>query len=195
MKIVTTFSGGMDSTVLIYHLRALGHEVIALSFDYGQRHKIELEYAKATVKKLGIEHKILPLNLLSNLDSSSVLLGGSGSPIVPCRNTIIISSAWALAETIGAEGVAVGAHAGDAVDFPDCRPVFFDALEQALRLGSGKCIYLWRPFIHMSKLEIAQRGKELGVNFDETYTCYRGGEVQCGECKSCVGRVAALREC
>jgi 7-cyano-7-deazaguanine synthase len=192
MKIVTTFSGGLDSTVLLHHLRALGHDVVALSFDYDQRHKIELEYAKRMAAKIGIEHKILPLNLLSVLNNSSELLGGAGSPIVPCRNTLMITSAWALAETIGAEGVAIGAHAGDAADFPDCRPMFLKTLEEALRLGSGKNIHLWRPFINMSKLDIVKLGMSLGVNFDETYTCYRGGETACGKCSSCIGRLKAF---
>jgi 7-cyano-7-deazaguanine synthase len=192
MKIVCTFSGGMDSAVLLSHLQSLGHDVVAVSFDYDQRHRIELEYAKRMTSKLGVEHKVLPLNLLSVLNSSSALLGGTGSPIVPCRNTLMITSAWALAETIGAEGVAIGAHAGDAADFPDCRPAFLSSLEEALRLGSGKNIHLWRPFIHSSKADIARLGQSLGVNFEETYTCYKGGEVPCGECSSCVGRQRAL---
>lgn len=192
MKIICTLSGGMDSTVLCHLLLEKGYDVVALSFDYGQRHKVELEYAKRTAERLGIEHKILPLELLSVLGSSSALLGGEGSPIVPCRNTLMITAAWACAEANGAGGVAVGAHAGDAADFPDCRPEFFSALESALRLGSGKKLHLWRPFVHMSKVEIVELGAELGVDFDDTYTCYRGGEAACGECQSCVGRDAAL---
>lgn len=192
MKIISTFSGGLDSTVLLHYLISKGHEVTALSFDYRQKHLVELDYAKETTKILKIEHVILPLPLLSMIGSKSSVLGGEGSPIVPCRNALMISSAWALAEALGADGVAVGAHAGDSLDFPDCRPVFFDALAKALQLGSGKDISLWRPFVHKSKSDIVRIGIGLGVDFSKTYTCYKGGEIPCGVCPSCVGRKDAL---
>lgn len=193
MKVICVFSGGLDSTVLLYKLIADGHDVVALSFDYGQQHKVELTYAKATTAKLGIPHRVFSLPFVQELSSDSSLLGGEGSVIVPCRNTLMITAGWALAESIGAKAVAVGAHGGDNADFPDCRPEFFKSLEDTLRLGSGKNISLWHPFTMLSKHDIVVYGRELGVDFNTTYTCYKGGVSPCGACASCVGRIKSLR--
>lgn len=192
MKIICLFSGGMDSTTLLYKLISQGHEVVALSFNYGQKHSIELEYAKNIVKSLGILHKVFDISFLKDIQSDSLLVGGSGSPIVPCRNTLMITSAWALAECIGAEAVAVGAHIGDDEVFPDCRDVFFESLEQTLQLGSEKNIKILHPFTEINKSDIVRIGKKLGVDFSKTYTCYNGGEKPCGVCMSCIGRDSAL---
>lgn len=192
MKVVCLFSGGMDSTTLLYKLLAEGHEVIALSFDYGQTHRIELEYAKNLCTKLGVGRKVFDMRFLSSLGSVSSLLGGVGGNIVPCRNTLLITSAWALAEASGFDAVAIGAHEGDSSGFPDCRCAFLDQLESVLQLGSEKEITLLHPFTSMSKKSIVALGRSLGINYDDTYTCYTGTKVPCGVCASCRGRDEAL---
>lgn len=189
MKVICLFSGGIDSTTLLYDLLAEENEVIALSFDYGQTHVRELQYAARTAKICNVRHITAKLPFLGDVSSTSQLLGGMGGPIVPSRNAIMLSSAWAFAESYGASAVAIGAHATDDSGFPDCREGFFASLEHALQAGSATDIQLLRPFVHMSKRQVVELGAKLGVKFSQTYTCYVGGEEPCGVCASCIGRL------
>lgn len=186
-RVIVAYSGGIDSTVLVYDLLAQGSEVVGFGVDYGQRHRRELDAAKAICADLGIEYVVAQVNAPF---MNSELTDGRGGVVVPNRNMMLISLAAATAISYGAEAVAVGCHAADAELFPDCRPAFLDAAWQVLRTGTG--IGLLRPYVHLSKLQIVEKGMALGVPFDRTWSCYRGGETPCGECLACTERHKSL---
>lgn len=202
MKVVTLYSGGLDSTVLLYFLRQEGHEVIALSFDYGQTHKKELNYAAHTTKKYTIPH------YTCHLESPIFdvpLMGGGEIPegyytdenmkrtIVPSRNATFLSIAWGVAVNKDAEAVAFAAHSGDHPIYPDCRPDFVAAMEIALRIGSESSVRMFTPFIGMDKVAIVEMGSTLGVDFADTWSCYKGEKVHCGKCGTCRERREAFQ--
>jgi 7-cyano-7-deazaguanine synthase len=205
-KVVTIYSGGMDSTVLLYHLRAEGYEVNALSIDYGQRHRKELESARAICGMISLRHEVADLRGITHL------LGGSSltdtkidvpeghyaaenmkATVVPNRNMIMLSIAIGYAITLQAPYVAYGAHAGDHTIYPDCRPEFASAINTAAMLADWHQVELLNPFIRMTKAEIAKRGVELGVPFRLTWSCYKGGQIHCGRCGTCVERREAFQ--
>lgn len=196
----------MDSTVLLYHLKAAGYGVTALSIDYGQRHRKELESARAICELNGLKHEIGDLRGITHL------LGGSSLTddqidipeghyadenmkvtVVPNRNMIMLSIAIGYAITLRAPYVAYGAHAGDHTIYPDCRPEFASAINTAAMLADWHQVELLRPFIRMTKAEIARRGAELNVPFEMTWSCYVGGEFHCGKCGTCVERREAFQ--
>jgi 7-cyano-7-deazaguanine synthase len=204
-RIVVSFSGGVDSTTLAYHLREQGHELLALSVDYGQRHRVELERAGELARDLGLRHEVADLRPMARLLSGSSLtdsaidvpLGHYEAPsmratVVPNRNMILLAVAggWALSQ--GADAVAYAAHAGDHAIYPDCRPEFADAVAQALALADWRELRLLRPFVHLSKAQIVARAAELRVPLDRTWSCYRGGDRHCGACGTCVERREAF---
>lgn len=204
-RTVLIYSGGMDSTVLLYHLRALGHEVHPLAIDYGQRHRRELESARAICADLGLSLHVADISPLRELFSGSsqtdplvdVPDGHYAEPtmratVVPNRNMIMLAVAGARAAALGCTGVAYGAHAGDHAIYPDCRYPFVSAMRDAFAVCHYDRLWLMAPFLNMDKGEIARRGAELGVPFDRTWTCYRGGERHCGRCGACVERREAL---
>lgn len=186
--IVLCYSGGIDSTVLLYELRHQGHEVRAVGFDYGQTHVRELSAAYAITKQLGVEFITVDLPTIWG----SSLTDGTGGVVVPNRNMIMIAMAGSLAMAAGAEAVAIACHRGDHALFPDCRPRFLDPTAEALMAATGRRVRLLRPFTHWSKLEIIQRGLQLGVPFERTWSCYEGGTEPCGECLACRERREAL---
>lgn len=204
MKTVIILSGGMDSTTLLYKLIAEGKTVKAISFNYGQKHAIELESAKATCAKLGIEHKIVDMTFLKELVSNSALTGDIQVPqghyedetmkltVVPNRNMIMASIAigWAVNEDF--DEVALGVHAGDHAIYPDCRPAFVEALNAIAQIANFKPIAIYAPFLNIDKGDIAILGKELGVDYSLTHTCYEGTEVPCGKCGACQERAEAF---
>ncbi len=204
MKTVVVYSGGLDSTVLLYHLRHLGHELRALSVDYGQRHRRELAGAEAVCGLLGIEHRIADLRSLRPLLAGSALTDDLPVPdghyteqsmrvtVVPNRNMILLAVAigWAISRECGA--VALAAHAGDHAVYPDCRPAFAEAMAQAAALCDWRPIAVLRPFIKMTKADLVRRGAGLGVPFEMTWSCYRGGDLHCGRCGTCVERREAF---
>ncbi len=205
MKTLLIFSGGMDSTVLLYKLKAQGRDVATLGFDYGQRHKKELEYAAATAKKLGVPFEVADMSGLRNLlRGSSQTDAGVEVPeghyadetmkltVVPNRNMIMLAIAAGHAMSIGADAVAYAAHAGDHAIYPDCRPEFADALDHAISLADWRRVRIERPFIGITKTEIAATGYMLGVPFVDTWSCYKGGALHCGKCGTCVERREAL---
>jgi 7-cyano-7-deazaguanine synthase len=205
MKVCVLLSGGMDSVVAFYE--ALGtHEVTAcLSFDYGSKHNArEIPFAKVHAKRNGILHHSIELDFMARLFKSDLLRSGGEIPeghyaaesmkqtVVPFRNGIMLAVASGFAESIGAEGVLIAAHSGDHTIYPDCREPFMRAMAEAMVEGTYAKIRLLRPFIAMDKAGIARRGAELGVDFSETWSCYKGGETHCGVCGTCVERREAF---
>jgi 7-cyano-7-deazaguanine synthase len=205
MKSVLIYSGGLDSTVLLCHLRAAGQEVHALSIDYGQRHRRELDAAAAVCAELGVPHRtadltgLRPLLAGSSLTSPEIAVAeghytaeSMKSTVVPNRNMILLAVAAGHALSIGAGQVAYAAHAGDHAIYPDCRREFADALARAMALADWKKLELARPFVDWTKAGIVRRGAELGAPFALTWSCYKGGERHCGRCGTCVERREAF---
>ncbi|NCG08213.1 MAG: 7-cyano-7-deazaguanine synthase QueC [Verrucomicrobia bacterium] len=205
MKTVLIYSGGLDSTVLLYHLLDAGHSVQALSVDYGQRHACELEQAAAICAKLGVPFQradlsgIRPLLAGSSLTSPDIPVAeghyteaSMKSTVVPNRNMLLLALATSHALSSGAEEVAYAAHHGDHAIYPDCRPEFADAMATAIGLCDWNSVRLSRPFVDWSKADIARRGAELDVPFETTWSCYKGGKVHCGRCGTCIERREAF---
>ena len=205
MKAVVLLSGGMDSVAALYH--ALGsHEIVAaISFHYGSKHNDrEIPFAKWHSYHLGVPHIVVPLAFIGEQFESDLLKKGGEVPkghyeeqsmkktVVPFRNGIMLSIAGGFAESKGANGLIIAAHAGDHAIYPDCRESFMRAMGDAIRLGTYAEVDLIRPFISMTKAEIARRGHDLGVDFSKTWSCYVGGETHCGECGTCVERREAF---
>jgi 7-cyano-7-deazaguanine synthase len=204
MRLVLVYSGGLDSTVLLYHLQAACHEVRALSVDYGQRHARELQAARAITAGRGVEHRLVDLSALSALFPDRALTSGGAdlprveySPAslalttVPNRNMVLLSVALAWAADQKLDGVAYAAHSGPAT-YPDCRPAFAEAMDAAARLCDWEPLRVLAPFVSWSKGDVVRRGAELGVPFARTWSCYAGGEKHCGVCGTCRDRRAAF---
>lgn len=205
MKTVVLLSGGMDSTTLLYQMLRDSDEVAAISFNYGQRHSKELEYAKRTTEKLGINHKIVDLGPLRDLLKGSSLTDDISVPhghyedetmkstVVPNRNMILLSIAIGYAVSLGYDSVAYAAHAGDHPIYPDTRPIFYARMNDVAEVCHYEPIVVLAPFLNIDKGEIAFIGLKLGIDYDETWTCYEGGEKPCGKCGACVERAEALK--
>lgn len=205
MNLIVSYSGGMDSTVLLYHLIATGNAVRALSVNYGQRHDRELKNAAEICATLGVEHRIADLrSLVGLLGGSSLTSADIAVPdghyaeesmkatVVPNRNMILLSIAAGWAIAVKADGVAYAAHSGDHAIYPDCRPEFADAVASAIRLADWHKVELMRPFVTFSKADIVRRGAELGVPLARTWSCYKGGVHHCGRCGTCIERREAF---
>lgn len=204
-KTVVIFSGGLDSTTLLWHLKASGVEIKALSINYGQRHKKELLQAAKLANLLGVEHKIVDLsNLLPLLRGSSQTDYTVEVPeghyedssmritVVPNRNSIMLNVAAAWAISLKYDSIAYGAHAGDHAVYPDCREEFVDALEKTLALADWHQVKIERPFVKMTKRDIAALAQKLSVPVESTWSCYKGGDLHCGKCGTCQERLWAL---
>lgn len=204
MRTVLIYSGGLDSTVLLYHLRAEGHEVRGLGIDYGQRHRRELEAAAAICRQLGTEYRIADLSTLRALLGGSALTADLAVPeghyteesmkqtVVPNRNMIMLAVAIGWAVSLRYDAVAYAAHAGDHTVYPDCRPEFAEAMDRAAALCDWHRVRILRPFIDKTKADLVRLGASLGVPFERTWSCYRGGEYHCGRCGTCVERREAF---
>jgi len=207
MKVVVLCSGGMDSVTALFW--ALQHHTVmaALSFDYGAKHNHrEIPFAAVQARLAGTTHTVIPLGFIGTHFQSDLLKSGGEIPeghyaadnmkstVVPFRNGIMLAVAGGLAESTGAEGVVIAAHGGDHTIYPDCREDFMLAMGDALRLGTYAGIRLLRPFITMDKAQIAAEGTRLGVDFAQTWSCYKGGAVHCGKCGTCVERREAFLE-
>ncbi|MBL4632734.1 MAG: 7-cyano-7-deazaguanine synthase QueC [Kofleriaceae bacterium] len=206
MKTVVIFSGGLDSTTMLYALRDQGHELRCIGFDYGQRHRIELQAAESIAKTAGVPYQGIDLSALG-----PVIAGQSSqvnpdvevpdghyneesmkATVVPNRNMIMLSVAVAHAISVDFDAVAYGAHAGDHTIYPDCREVFVDAMRSVIGLCDWKQVELLTPYLHKNKSEIVLEGAKLEVPFGETWSCYKGGDIQCGTCGTCVERKEAF---
>lgn len=205
MKVCVLLSGGMDSVTVFYQaLRT--HEVVAcLSFDYGSKHNAcEIPFAKLHSDRNQVPHHVVALDFMDHLFKSDLLKSGGEIPdghyaeesmkrtVVPFRNGIMLSIAAGFAESIEAGAVVIAAHSGDHAIYPDCREPFMRAMGYAIREGSYARVELLRPFIDMDKAGIAKRGVELGVDFENTWSCYKGGSIHCGVCGTCVERREAF---
>lgn len=205
MKTVVVYSGGLDSTVLLYHLLNDDHNVQALSVDYGQRHSCELDRAAGICSALGIIHNTVDLSALkpilagSSLTSPEIKVAeghyteeSMKSTVVPNRNMILLAIATAHALSIKAECIAYAAHSGDHAIYPDCRNEFAEAMASAIRLSDWSLVELIRPFVDWSKEDIVRRGAELNVPFVQTWSCYKGKRLHCGRCGTCIERREAF---
>jgi 7-cyano-7-deazaguanine synthase len=207
--IVATVSGGLDSVSLAHELAGEGHDLICLSVDYGQRHVKEIGFAQACAKRLGAEHHVVDLRSVGALLAGSALTDRTvevpeghytdtsmAATVVPNRNAVMGSIAVGVAVARGAAAVATAVHAGDHPVYPDCRPAFIEALEQEARIGNEGFIdpgfRILAPFLDVDKTEIVRRGAAAGVPFEQTWSCYVGGEVHCGRCGTCVERREAF---
>ena len=205
LKVVVLVSGGMDSVAALYHAKQQ-HEVVgALSFDYGSKHNHkEIPLAAYHCEQLGVPHRVIKLDFINELFASDLLKSGGDIPdghyeeltmkqtVVPFRNGIMLSVAGGYAESIEAKGLVIAAHSGDHAIYPDCREAFMKAMSDAIRLGTYVQVEVLRPFIAMSKADITRLGHTLEVDFATTWSCYKGQEIHCGNCGTCVERREAF---
>ncbi len=207
-KAIAIVSGGLDSVTLAYFLRAEGYELHLLSFDYGQRHKKELTFAELCAKRLRATFDVVDLSSITRFLKGSALTDAIPVPdghyaapnmaitVVPNRNAMMLSVAFAVAVAEQAKVVAIGVHAGDHFIYPDCRPAFitaFDTMERIAVEGFGEPqLRLEAPFMHISKDQIVHLGAALQVPYSDTWSCYKGGEKHCGTCGTCVERKEAF---
>lgn len=212
-KAVVLLSGGLDSTTCAFIAKQEGYSVHALSFDYGQRLIKEIESARKVAQAVGaLEHLVMKFDLSlwggSALTSDIDVPTGRIAPedvqdipvtYVPGRNMIFLSMGVSYAEAIKAEAVFIGVNAIDYSGYPDCRPEFVQAMQEAVRVGTkagveGHPIRIETPLLHLTKAQIIERGKQAGADYGLTWSCYQGGNTPCGECDSCVLRARGFRE-
>lgn len=205
MNVVVLCSGGMDSVTALYWARREHTVTAAVSFDYGAKHNArEIPFASGHARAGGTRHEIIGLDFVNRLFTSDLLKSGGDIPeghyaaenmkqtVVPFRNAIMLSIACGFAESVGATGLVIAAHGGDHAIYPDCREDFMQAIGQAMRLGTYAQVQLLRPFIAHTKGDIAREGATLGVDFGQTWSCYKGGAIHCGKCGTCVERREAF---
>lgn len=198
-------SGGMDSTTMLYEFRA--RIALAVTFDYGSNHNArEIACAVSNCEALNIPHLVIPLEFMGKYFESSLLSGADAIPsghyddenmrstVVPFRNGIMLAVAAGLAESRGLSTIMLANHAGDHAIYPDCRPGFVDAMGKAIAEGTYEHLTLFCPYTNLTKSDIVKRGVELGVDYRNTYSCYRGGEHHCGTCGTCTERHEALAD-
>jgi len=212
-RAVILLSGGLDSATTLAIAVENGFEPYAISFDYGQRHSRELNQARSLAAHYHVRaHKIIPLSFGSMLRSAlthpDIALPTSRSademrdiPVsyVPARNTIMLSIALAYAEVMEADAIFIGVNALDYSGYPDCRPEYIEAFQTMANLATkrgveGHPITIETPLLHLTKAQIISRGKELGVPYELTWSCYQGGEKACGTCDSCILRLKGFSE-
>jgi len=210
-RVVAIVSGGMDSVTLAHQLAQQGHDLHLVTFDYGQRHgSREMAMAALAATRLGADHSIIEMPDLRKLIGTSSLTSDRidvpdghyaedtmKATVVPNRNMMMLSIAGAVAIAEEAEFVATGTHAGDHFIYPDCRPEFIAAASAALLVGntgfsSPGFRGIVAPFIHSTKADICATGDVLGVPWDATWSCYKGGAIHCGRCGTCVERAEAF---
>ncbi len=202
---IIILSGGLDSTTMLYEYKE--QIALALSFDYGSNHnKKELSFASLHCKRLGIQHIIIPLEFIHQYFHSSLLEGADAVPegeyddenmrstVVPFRNGIMLAIAAGMAENNGLKQILMANHSGDHAIYPDCRPEFVKAMDAAIEAGTYDGVRLFTPYTNLTKADIARHGKVLGIDYSETWSCYKGGEVHCGKCGTCTERREALCE-
>lgn len=202
---VIIVSGGMDSITLLYDHK--DEIALGISFDYGSNHNArEIPFAKMHCKRLGIKHITINLDFMHQYFKSSLLDGAEAIPeghyaddnmkstVVPFRNGIMLSIAIGIAESNNLDQVFIANHGGDHTIYPDCRPEFINAIDAAATAGTYNNVKVVAPYTKITKSDIARIGKKLGIDYTETWSCYKGSEVHCGKCGTCVERKEALAE-
>lgn len=202
---VIIVSGGMDSITLLYERK--DEIALGISFDYGSNHNArEIPFARMHCERLGIRHLVINLSFIHQYFKSSLLSGADKIPegsydddnmkstVVPFRNGIMLSIAVGIAESEGLKKVFIANHGGDHAIYPDCREEFIEAIDAASHAGTYEHVRILAPYTNITKTDIALRGKQLEIDYSETWSCYKGGEVHCGKCGTCVERKQALRE-
>ena len=204
-RTLVLLSGGMDSVTALYWARQQ-HEVVgAVSFDYGSKHnEKEIAFAAWHCAQIQVKHDTVALPFVNDLFASDLLKSGGDIPdghyeeqsmkrtVVPFRNGIMLAIACGIAESREAEALVIAAHSGDHAIYPDCREPFMHSMATAMREGTYARIELLRPFIDKDKTAIAQLGHDLGIDFAQTWSCYKGGHIHCGTCGTCVERREAF---
>lgn len=202
---VIIVSGGMDSITMLYEFK--DQIALGVSFNYGSNHNNrEIPFAEMHCKRLGIPHITIDLGFMPQYFKSSLLEGADAIPegnydeenmkstVVPFRNGIMLSIAIGIAESNHLKHVLMANHGGDHTIYPDCRPAFVDAMSAAAQAGTFEDVTIEAPYTNVTKADIARHGKQLGIDYSETWSCYKGGEVHCGQCGTCRERQEALRE-
>lgn len=200
---VIIVSGGMDSITLLYDKKE--EIALAVTFDYGSNHNAkEIAWAKVHCKRLKIKHIVIKLDFMHKYFTSSLLEGADAIPeghyadenmkstVVPFRNGIMLSIAAGIAESNGLKKVLIANHGGDHTIYPDCRPAFIKAMNEATENGTYVNVSICAPYTNITKADIARIGKRLGIDYSETWSCYKGGEKHCGKCGTCIERKEAL---
>ena len=198
-------SGGMDSVTLLYDFK--DRIALGISFDYGSNHNAkEIPFARWHCEQLGIEHITIDLAFMPQYFKSSLLEGADAIPeghyadenmkstVVPFRNGIMLSIAAGIAESRGLKYVMMANHGGDHTIYPDCRAEFVEAMSEATKTGTFPGIEILAPYTNITKADIARKGKELGIDYSKTWSCYKGEDVHCGKCGTGVERREALRD-
>lgn len=202
---VIIVSGGMDSITLLYDKK--DEIALGISFDYGSNHNAkEIPFAEMHCKQLGIKHITINLDFMHQYFKSSLLQGAEAIPeghyadenmkstVVPFRNGIMLSIAIGIAESNHLKKVLIANHGGDHTIYPDCRPQFIQAIDAAANAGTFVNVRVEAPYTNITKGDIARIGKRLGLDYTETWSCYKGGEKHCGKCGTCIERKEALQE-
>ena len=200
---VIVVSGGMDSITLLYDKKE--EIALAVTFDYGSTHNArEIAWAKVHCGRLGIRHIVIKLDFMQKYFTSSLLEGGDEIPeghyadenmkstVVPFRNGIMLSVAAGIAESNGLKKILIANHGGDHTIYPDCRPEFIGAMDRAIANGTYEDVRIDAPYTNITKADIAKIGKRLGIDYSETWSCYKGGERHCGKCGTCIERKEAM---
>lgn len=195
----------MDSVTLLYDYK--DRIALGVSFDYGSNHNAkEIPFARWHCEQLGIEHITIDLAFMPKYFKSSLLEGADAIPeghyadenmkstVVPFRNGIMLSIAAGIAESRGLKYVMMANHGGDHTIYPDCRAEFVEAMSEATKAGTFPGIEILAPYTNITKADIARKGKELGIDYSKTWSCYKGADVHCGKCGTCVERREALRD-
>lgn len=200
---VIVVSGGIDSITLLYDKKE--EIALAVTFDYGSKHNArEIAWAKVHCGRLGIRHIVIKLDFMQKYFTSSLLEGGDEIPeghyadenmkstVVPFRNGIMLSVAAGIAESNGLKKILIANHGGDHTIYPDCRPEFIGAMDRAIANGTYEDVRIDAPYTNITKADIAKIGKRLGIDYSETWSCYKGGERHCGKCGTCIERKEAM---
>lgn len=205
-KVVVIYSGGMDSFTVLNRALKDDKEVFALTFDYGQRHVKEIEFASAVCKDLNVKHKVIDISAINQLLAGSSLTDDIEIPeghyeaesmkstVVPNRNMILLSLAVAYAVSVGAEQVYYGAHSGDHAIYPDCRPEFVKKMNDVCQIANYEAVEIFSPYLEVSKTDILTDGIKMGLDYSKTWTCYNGREKACGKCGACQERMEAFND-
>ncbi|NVK55952.1 MAG: 7-cyano-7-deazaguanine synthase QueC [Alteromonadaceae bacterium] len=205
-KVIVIYSGGMDSFTVLNKALEDGKTPLALSFNYGQRHKKELDYAARVCAELNIPHKIVDISAINSLIGGSALTDDIDVPqghyeepsmkqtVVPNRNMILLSMAVGFAVSEQANKVYYGAHSGDHAIYPDCRPEFVEKMNDVCAIANYEAIEIVTPYLTVSKTAILTDGIRMGLDYSKTWTCYNGRDKACGQCGACQERLEAFRD-